>query len=204
MPGALRFDPNAHEYHLDGDRLPSVTEVLQPLNDLGGIPPDALAAAAAFGSNVHAACHLFNQGRLDDDSLDPRLRPYLEGWKQYLLDSGATVIASEVRCHHPRARYAGTADVVVRTPKTKRFAAKQAVIDIKTSVMVPRTVNLQTAAYREALLDGPYPFAGPMERYAVHLLGWGRYALIHCRNVGDFNVFLSALNLHRWRMRADA
>lgn len=200
----LRFDPDRHEYFLDDDRLPSVTEVLDPLAELDGIPHDVLAAAAAFGSNVHAACHLFNQGRLDESALDPALRPYLKGWKQYLHDASVTVIASEIRCHHPRARYAGTADAVVRPATRQRFGPKQAVVDIKSSLMIPRTVDLQLAAYRAALLDGPYPFDTAMDRYCVHLLGDGRYSLVRCLNAGDFNVFLSALNLHRWRMRADA
>ena len=197
MTPLLRFDEERHEYYVGEDRFPSVTEVLDPLSELDGIPRETLAAAAAFGSNVHRACHLFNQGRLDEATLAPPLRPYLDGWRAWLEDSGAVVIASEIRCFHPALRYAGTADVVVRIGK------RTYVIDLKSGQLLPRTVGLQLAAYREALVAGPTPFRGMLERMCIHLRPSG-YATHACRDGGDFNVFLSALNLLRWRMRADA
>lgn len=197
MTPLLRFDEAKHEYYVGDDRYPSVTEVLDPLAQLDGIPADVLAAAAAFGSHVHAACHLYNQGRLDEDGLDPALRPYLEGWKAWLHDFRASVVASEIRCYHPGLRYAGTADVVVRIGK------RLYVLDLKTGQLVPRTVGPQLAAYREALVAGPAPYRGALGRLCVHLRPFA-YTHHACNAGGDFNVFLSALNIHRWRMRADA
>ena len=54
----LAFNAESHTYTLDGRALPSVTQVLDPLNELDGVPRDVLAAATEFGTHVHLACDL--------------------------------------------------------------------------------------------------------------------------------------------------
>ena len=46
---ALTFDEAAHEYRLDGRRLPSVTQLLAPLVDYSKVPRETLERAQALG-----------------------------------------------------------------------------------------------------------------------------------------------------------
>lgn len=195
QPLALAYDADAHEYRVDGERWPSVTEILQPLNELDGIPAEVLRRAADFGTNVHLAVHLINTGRLDRASLDEALAPYVHAWEQWLLDSGAVVVASEVRVLHPTLRYAGTMDSCVRL-KARGKTTLHAV-DVKTSATVPRTAALQTAAYREAYLRVRRDLHA--KRYALHLRRDGTYRAIPYDDTRDWSYFTSCLNLWRWR-----
>jgi hypothetical protein len=187
----VRFDPDRHTYMVRGVAVPSVTTVLNPLNELDGIPADVLAAAARFGTHVHLACHLWNVGELDLKALDPHLLPYLNGWVKFLKDSGAVVLVSERRVYHPKLQYAGTLDAVVRWENSTRL------IDLKSSVKVPRTVGPQTAGYAEAYRSEGHELSSI--RGCVHLLGDGGYRLHRLTDRGDFHIFLSALNIASWR-----
>lgn len=191
----LQFDAANHRYTVGGERLPSVTEVLDPLLELDGIPKHVLKAAAEFGTHVHMACDLYDRGVLDEPALDPHLAPYLAAWKIFLKDTGAKVLATELRVLHPQLRYAGTLDKIVVWPNRKR--ARNAQLDIK-SGEVPRTVGPQTAAYADALRHTRPEFAGA-DRYAIQLRPDATYRLIKQNDPRDFHIFVSALNLHRWR-----
>lgn len=189
-PAELAFDAERHEYRVLGQRWPSVTEILEPLQMFDGIPLETLRAAAAFGTNVHAACHLYNQGALNIATLDPALTNYVRAWQAFLSDTGAVVIASEQRVMHQSLRYAGTLDAIVR------WKGRQALIDIKTGASVPRTVGPQTAAYRHALGDLRKP------RYCVHLKPDATYRVHKLDDLADWQIFLSARNIHNWRNRS--
>lgn len=195
QPLALTYDAEAHAYHVDGERWPSVTEILQPLNELDGIPAYVLRRAADFGTNVHAAVHLINTGRLNRASLDEALAPYVHAWERWIADSGAVVVASEVRVLHPTLRYAGTMDSCVRLKQRTRSTLHA--VDVKTSVTVPRTAALQTAAYREAYLRQRRDLS--TKRYALHLRGDGSYRAIAYDDTRDWSYFTSALNIWRFR-----
>jgi len=185
MLADLQFDAELHEYRVGGIRWPGVTQVLEPLQQLEGIPLHILQAAAAFGRNVHAACHLHNLGILDEAQLDPALRPYVHAWQQFLRDTGAAVIESEKRVCHPRLRYAGTID-------TKCIIARRReLVDIKSTAVMPRTVGAQTAAYAEADEPG-------IRRRVVLLKPDGTYDARVLKERADFHLFLSALNVWRF------
>lgn len=182
----IAFDEARHEYRIGGARWPSVTQVLDPLLELDGIPKHLLDAAARFGTHVHQACHLLNQGVLDEASLDPALRPYVDAWIKFLGDTKATVIASELRVAHLTLRYAGTLDAVVM------WRGKRCLIDLKSTADIPRTVGPQTAAYMQAL-------GQKLPRYCVQLRADATYRAVPLKDTADWNLFLSALNIHHWR-----
>lgn len=184
---AIDFDPETHTYRVQGEVFPSVTTILSPWNDLSMVDPDVLARAAAFGTNVHQACHLHNQDALDYDALDPALRPYVDGWRAFLEDSGAIILSSELPVAHTKLRYAGTLDSAALIRK------RATLVDIKSGSVVPRTVGPQTAAYAQA-----YPGPRIRDRLVVHLTGDGKYKAIPLRDPRDLTIFTSALNLHHW------
>jgi hypothetical protein len=193
-PFLLEFDEPTHSYKLDGRPVPGVTSVLDPLQKLDDIPPDVLAAAAEFGQHVHQACHLHNLDDLDWQSLDPRLALYVEGYRNFLADTGFQVIHSEKRVASKRCQYAGTLDLFGLLQR------RPSMIDIKSTAALPRIVGPQTAAYSEALTETTGEKAA--RRYCLHLgphLGARAYKLVEQKNPQDFTVFVSALNIYRWR-----
>lgn len=184
------FDEARHEYLVGGRLVPSVTQVLSILQDFGAVPADVLAAAAEFGTHVHQACALDNDGRLDEASLDPSLAPYLEQWRRFMAESGAFVRASELRVYHSGLRYAGTLDVLAD------WNGQLCIIDIKTG-QVPRTVGAQTEAYRMAYQSQECGVV-PRRRYCVQLTA-DAYKVHPLTNPADWSLFQSALNCYRFK-----
>jgi hypothetical protein len=188
----LTFDAPSHTYHYDKRHAPGVTTVLRPYNDLEHVDPDLLRAAAEFGNHVHEAVDLFNRDALDYASVTDPVAAYLVGWEMFLDESGFVVTASEERVYHPRLGYAGCLDVIGNFPKH----ASPALVDVKTSVAVPRTVGPQTAAYVEAYAASKS--RRRLRRYCVHI-GPSKYNLVPLTDPRDFDIFKAALTLHKWQ-----
>lgn len=188
----VMFNAEDHAYWIDEQPVPSVTQVLSILNDWSGVPPATLEAAADFGRNAHEACHLDNLGLLDEAALDPALTPYLAGWRKFLADSGAVVIDSELIVASTVFRYAGKLDTVVE------WRDARCLIDVKTGA-VPRTVGPQTAAYARAYNEPGYRQI--RRRYCVQLLP-NDYRTTHLKDPADWPLFMSCLNVWRFRNAA--
>jgi hypothetical protein len=186
----LEFQAEGHVYRLNGAVLPSVTQILAPLNDFSMVSPDVLEAARSFGEHVHKACDLFNRGELEWSTLDLALIPCVEAWKGFIEDSGAIVIASELPVVHEKLGYAGMPDCVLA------WGNRVVIPDIKATAIVPRTVGIQTAAYAKAyyaMHGGKEP-----ERYCIHLKD-GKYTTHPRREPGDWSMFLSCLNIWKYK-----
>lgn len=190
----LQFDAASHRYTRAGRNLPSVTTVLEEqLRELEGVPERYYKAAGEFGQHVHEACNLHNRGRLDWSSLDPKLAPYLHAFENFRIASGVQILASEQRVYHPTLGYAGTLDILGLLPGRSR----PSIFDIKSPVVLPRSVGAQTAAYREAKVACGQP-CDPT-RYAIHLKSDGTYELKKLTSPADWNLFLSCLNVYKFR-----
>jgi hypothetical protein len=186
----IDFEKDRHEYRIDGIPVPSVTQVIKPLENFEGIPLDVLEAARVFGQHVHEACALLVRDLLDWSSLDSALVPYLIGAKRFLDESGITVIASEMRLACPRLRVAGSLDLI------GVLSSSEAVLDFKVTAAVPYSVGPQTSAYERLYRN---MFGGqPRKRYCV-LLQPEDYRVTRLTDPADWNIFLSCLNLHHWK-----
>jgi hypothetical protein len=185
MIDGLTFQADGHVYRYKGSVVPSVTQVLDQLQYLQGIPWHVLEAAAEFGTHVHQACHLYNQNDLIEEDLHPALAPYLNGYKRFLGETGFVVHQSELLVYNATARYAGQLDF------TGNFRGTTWVVDIKSGI-IPSTVGAQVAAYQQAI-----PAQGrPKKRACLQLLP-GDYKFIEQKEVSDFSLFTSALNCYR-------
>ena len=181
----LAFDTDAHEYRVDGRRVPSVTQVLEVLEDFSSIPAAALEAARDFGSNFHIAANLEVRGELDHAELDDQLRPYVAGLRRFLDESGAVVLCAEQPVYCAKHRYAGTLDAVVE------WHGRRCLIDWKSGVL-PRTVGPQTVAYAVALGEPR------IKRYCIQITP-DDYAVHPLRDPADWSLFVSCLNVYRFR-----
>lgn len=191
----LHFDADTHTYTIGGERLPSVTQVLEIITDLEGIPFRHLEYARGRGDAVHYACELHDQNDLDESTLEAELAPYVEAWIKFKRQTGFVVDKIEHRMFHPALLYAGTLD------RTGTLDGRPAIVDIKAVAKVYPTTGPQTAAY-EALLKATEP-DGPKEydRYSVQLCKNGTYKLHPYRDRADYSVFVSALTLWKWANR---
>lgn len=187
MIDGLTFEAVGHVYRFNGIACPSVTQVLEPLQHLQGIPWAVLEEARERGTHVHEACHLLNQDDLDETALDARLARYVGSYKRFLSETGFVITASECRVFHRQMSYAGTADFF------GTFRNTTWVVDIKSGV-IPSTVGAQTAAYQQAATERP-------RRRACLQLSETDYRFVECKDLSDFSLFTSALNIFRFNQK---
>ena len=193
---SLQFDEATHTYTLDGEVLPSVTQVLEGVGiiDYSHIPSATREMALERGSLVHRVTHWDDEGDLDDGSVDEAVAPFLQSWRQFRADMGFVPAVIERRGHHEVYRYAGTLD------RIGTVGGADWLVDIKTND-APDWVRMQTAAY--AAFD---PEPSRFKRVAVELKATGRvpYQIIERKGSQfgeDFNDFLAALRV--WQLRLE-
>lgn len=194
----FEFDEPTHVYRLNGVVIPSVTTILRPLYDFRMIDPAILHAKAALGTAVHRACELLDNDDLDQETdegkagLEP-IAGYLAGYVKFKAEVRPVVLENESRLFHPVHRYAGTID--------RRYTINRDLwdIDLKSTVAMSPLVGLQTAAYSELFKangDRRRPRRG-----ALQLFPDGKYKLWEFKDPSDIAVFLSLLNIHRFKER---
>ena len=201
------FDPATHTYRAGGRVVPGVTRVLEPLifdgfhRTIGNdIPIEVLRHAAERGQAVHAACHYLDENDLDTSTLDPAVVPYVDAWAKFKADTRLTILAMETVIHSERHGYAGRLDRIIDLDEMG-----SSILEIKSTAQHPElTAPLQTAAYLEAFLEMQGKASiGARRRYCVVLRPDGDYRL-HTYPASTqrlhFSLFLSALQLHNWRM----
>lgn len=102
----LTFDEASHIYRLNGDIIPSVSKLMEPLKDqcYGGISKRTLENAAIKGSAVHNSIENWIKFGIDDIPSEHRgyFNGFMEWWKQYK----PRVFGSEVRIYHTALRMA--------------------------------------------------------------------------------------------------
>lgn len=191
----LRFESDSHRYFIGHLELPSVTKILSEARIADFSKPWFTETAKERGTLVHAAIALDNEGTLDYDALDPQLTGYVDGWRKYLAESGATVERFECPVCDRQAGYAGTLDVIV-VEAGQAGPTWRTVLDIKPALYP--SVGPQVAAYARcarALYDGPTLF----RRAALILPGDGTYTRHALTDTTDELVFLAAVRLFHWR-----
>lgn len=188
----LAFDEAAHEYRLDGRRLPSVTQVLAPLVDFSMVPKDVLARAQALGTAVHRMTELYDNDDLDEDSLSDELRPYLGGWRKFRAECQFEPVTIEHRMSHPIFRYAGTSD------RTGVIKGRLAVLDIKKMMVLGAHIGPQLAAYEKLHQSEGLQV---LDRFALGLRPDGTYRLQPFTDPLDWQCFLSHLTIRNWKTK---
>lgn len=177
------FEPEEHRFWLKERELLSVTRILGDAGIIGnffGSDADR-EFYLARGEAVHLATEYDDLDELDEDSVDPEILPYLEGWRAFRRESGFEPVLIEEIVWSETHGYAGILD------RAGILHGKSSIIDIKSGV-VPKWAALQTAAYAHALGE-------KVDRYAVELRNDGRYSLKPHKDRGDVGVFLAALQI---------
>ena len=195
----LICDPD-HRYWLDGDAVPGVTRVLSSVRliDYTGVRPEVLARAAAIGRAVHQAAWYADDDDLDRDTLDPVVRPYLDAWARFRLETGFEPKEKERRVYSHAHHFAGTFD---RLGVCRRGATGSepplVLLDLKTTSTLQPGVGPQLAAYAQAVRESGLGDVG--QRLAVHLRRDGTYRAQTYRDPNDWQVFRAALSIYQWK-----
>jgi len=178
----LTFDSETHIYKVNGEVWPSVTQILK---DMGFIDSRFFTEyARERGSLAHLIIKWHCQGVLDEDTVDPALRPYLDAWRLFVADTGFVSKQVEIPLCDTTYRFAGTPDNIGELYEIP------SVIDYKTGAMSP-VVGLQLAGYE--LLTGKR-----LKRYGLQLTDTGKYKLTPFKDRNDRQVFLAALACWNW------
>lgn len=191
----IRYYPPAREGE---QRLVSVTSALGWVFRYGGWtgfkPGDPkILTARRRGTAVHKACEILALGRkLDDFSIHPRIRPYIEQFEDFRVSTGWRATAVELRVRSARFGYAGRLDQVGEWPPYGPVDG--GLLDLKT------TEDVWLAGYQVAAYDMAYKEmsgdARPRSRGTLILNGGkpGGWRLRKLSEASDFSAFMSALN----------
>lgn len=203
----ILFDPEPHTYTYRGKLVDSVTQTIQ-LSGLGDdfshVPEDRMTYARRRGNMVHAACHYYDDGDLDLETVDPKIRGYVDAYIKFRTEKPIKVIAVEkkmVTLDFGPYALAGTPDLVCW------MDGRRVVVDRKTSQHMSKAMGLQTAGYK-ILWNVKNPKAPVSERYGLRLEITGKYKLVAHADPDDAAAFMDCLGaaasekkMGRWRVK---
>lgn len=109
------FDPDTHTYRINGERVPSVTQVIKAIlpSNYGPMSDEMREYAMQRGRAMHHACRLADESRLDWSTVDPAISGRVSAWQSFRNECPPhQVIANEMFCGHSVHRFAGTIDRV--------------------------------------------------------------------------------------------
>ncbi len=192
--GQLKFDSATHAYSDELGPLSGVTSLLSQagLIDFSMIPENMRDHYMDRGSKVHLATELYDEGDLDEATLDPILKKYFEGYKKFKADYGERykIVSMEGAVRHPLQRYAGRFD------RLCTIDGELSILDIKTGGLQNWTA-LQIEAYRLAFeSENKEKIKG---RYALQLKKDGKYLLKKYSDPYDTAAWLAVVTLARWK-----
>lgn len=183
----LLFYDDEHRYELDGEILPSVSEILRFMSReiYGDISQYRLDNAADRGTRIHKACEVLDKyGTVEaDEETAPYIRAYIKFRKEHAIEWQEI----EKAIYHPELRYAGTLDRYGNVDGTT------AIVDIKSSYRLYKPLA-------KAQLNG-YDMAQetrnlPVDKlYILHLKPDATYKLVEFPK--DTAEFMACLTLNK-------
>lgn len=168
MANLLFFD-QGHKYTLDGEELPSVSEICRFLSReiYGDVSQYHLDHAAERGTAIHKACEALDKfGSVDvqDDIL-----PYVQAYLTFRKEHKAEWDKIEYTTYHKELGYAGTLD------RLGKLDGKASILDIKTSYTIHNPMaSAQLNLYRKMMEANGYKVEA---LYILHLKKDGTYKL---------------------------
>lgn len=166
----LIFCEEPHIYTLDGNVLPSVSELCEPLHRkvYQDVPKWKMEAAAERGTAVHAATvALEATGSVDTEE---SYAPYVNAFASFVSQHSPVWSLTEQPIYHPEFLYAGTPD------RYGILDGKYTLVDFKTTYTVNKPLcRGQLNLYRLALLANGHP----VDRMLIlHLKPDGTFKLV--------------------------
>lgn len=172
LPDAsIQFEPEQHIYTLRGMRLPSVTQIMEPMSLMlyKDVPLDVLQAAADRGTRAHEQISNYVLYGIMEEDTDTA--PYIQAFLDFEKDYRPSWVASEYRTYHKIMRYAGTLDLLGYIQPDDDTGVD--LIDLKcTSIFHPIMLSTQLSGYKEAVRSHGVK---TRRQYGLQLLKNGKY-----------------------------
>jgi hypothetical protein len=195
----LTFAEDGHVYRHAGITVPSVTTALKFSFPMYMRDVDRLAYSGQFGDHIHRCIDLDDKGVLDEASVWPEARPYLDAWRGWRERVNPVFLLSERRVYSERRRYAGTLD------KLAVLDGEIWILDAKSGVPMP-SFGPQTAAYENCILEKVAPLLDVdqflrIRRASIFLQSNGVAKFVPYEDKQDYAVFLAALTIYHFKRR---
>lgn len=150
----ITFKQDTHQY-FDEDTGREIKGVNSILDDNGlkpnylNIPAHILEYARMRGDYVNKAIDLYDLGRLDINSLDQKLKPYLDQWIAFKNEYEVEVIESQSIVYCEEYDYCGQLDKRIKLGRIKEYC----VVDIKCTSKSYQSHKWQVCGYDYACQD---------------------------------------------------
>jgi hypothetical protein len=194
----LHFNEEDHSYTLDGEPVPSVTQILEAvvpkpfksamyygyrLARQGVDPEEKRRSSALLGTQIHLAfADLANGNDVDPFDFGDEAAGFIGGLRKFIDTHGPEFLDSERKTFSVHHQYAGTLDAYVRFTRGK-YKGLSARLDLKTGRYYPDSHNPQLEAYELAELErghDPSDF-----RAILKVTPTGRYRLIESSDTAE-------------------
>lgn len=174
MARVLTFQEEDHTYEVNGEVIPSVSEIIRFISRevYGDVSQYVLDNAADRGTRVHKATQMLDV--VHDVECDEDIVQYVQAYVQFLREHKPEWRFIEKSMYHPELMYAGTID------RYGNLDGKKTILDIKTSSSLQKVLyGAQLNLYRKMFIANFHD----VERIAVlHLTKDGKYKLV------DFDI----------------
>tara|TARA_Y100000310_G_scaffold54595_1_gene50030 strand:- start:184 stop:783 length:600 start_codon:yes stop_codon:yes gene_type:complete len=178
------YNEDSRKHTLNDKRIPSVSQVIEPLTDFTMIPEEVLKRKTELGVQFHEAIRLYFHDDLHFDSLDPDIVKPMDAFVKWWHDRFNILDTSVYQIEQPicyeRLKYCGKPDLV--TP----FA----IFDWKLRPFKPLTDILQLEGYKHILPPGK------RDRWVVCFDIDGNMKMHKCFNRHAWGIFRKMLE--RW------
>lgn len=194
VPG-LTFTPEGHVYRYRGVVVPSVTQILKPIENWDFLDDESKAFYAERGSEVHRTTALHDLDDLVEESVDPTIAGYLASWKLLRKNPDLKPLSVEEQVFHPLLRVAGTMD---RRMLIKR---RHAVLDIKAGVKLA-SHGVQVYGYKRSWNHGRKKADLILDCYTCYLdKDGGLPKLVQWDDETHDAMFVALLTERNWRTK---
>lgn len=186
----LRFDADAHKYYFDDVELPGVSRILTDMGLRKSGPWELDEKYRRRGHAVHLACHLVQEGTYDEATTHPAIVPYVQGYQQFVRDTGFTATLCEEPVCSLVLGTAGTFD------QYGFVDGDPWLVDIKSGTLPP-LVGVQLGAYRHMLREMRQITVSKCK--AIRLEESGKYTIRDVSEQKYVNYWTNAVSI--WKLR---
>ena len=188
----FRFNPEDHSYFLDGEQLPSVTDICSLLSGRISVNDAVLQHAARRGITVHELCELIDYDVfLEDIEVEPELAGYVLSYVRFLRDYKPEWKMVEQKLFSSGFGFAGTLD------RYGTIDGKPTIVDIKTTEGASKATKIGWACQ----LAGYATLLGESEArlWILQLSKSGKYRIIQAEDVQSKYKFDAFALFHQLR-----